>query len=227
MNTVLDHLVVIAASLAEGVAWCERTLGVTPGPGGQHPLMGTHNSLLRIDGPGFERAYLEILAIEPGTTPARQPPLRRWFDMDDPALMQKVQDDGPQLLHWVARTDALDSALACCAARGWDRGPALQASRMTPSGLLQWRISVRDDGQRLLNGVLPTLIEWGDVHPTDAMPASGLRLRRMRLQHPDASALQAWADAVGLKGVEWHVGPTALQATLSTPQGEVQLGSPG
>ena len=30
----LDHLVVGAASLAQGVAWCENTLGVTPGPGG-------------------------------------------------------------------------------------------------------------------------------------------------------------------------------------------------
>jgi hypothetical protein len=97
---------------------------------------------------------------------------------------------------------------------------------MTPQGLLQWRISVRSDGQRLLNGVLPTLIEWGDVHPADAMPASGLCLRRMSLQHPDAAALQAWADAVGLKGVEWHVGPAALQAALSTPKGEVLLGSP-
>jgi hypothetical protein len=146
--------------------------------------------------------------------------------MDDAKLMQQVHAHGPQLLHWVVRTAALDSALACCAAQGWDRGPALQASRMTPSGLLQWRISVRDDGQRLLDGVLPTLIEWGHVHPADAMPASGLRLHRMRLQHPDAVALQAWANAVGLTGVQWHTGPAALQATLSTPQGEVLLGSP-
>ena len=48
MNTQLDHLIVAAATLAEGVAWCEDMLGVTPGPGGQHPLMGTHNRLLKI-----------------------------------------------------------------------------------------------------------------------------------------------------------------------------------
>ena len=29
VNTTLDHLVVIAPSLEAGVAWCERTLGVT------------------------------------------------------------------------------------------------------------------------------------------------------------------------------------------------------
>lgn len=226
MKTALDHLVVIATSLDEGVAWCEQTLGVSPGPGGQHPLMGTHNRLLRIGGPGFERAYLEILAIEPGVQPVRQPPLRRWFDMDDAALMAQVRDRGPQLLHWVARTDALDTVLAYCARHGWHRGPALQASRMTPSGLLQWRISVRDDGQRLMGGVLPTLIEWGNVLPADAMPASGLMLQRMVLQHPQATALQDWAQTVGLAQVEWQCGPAALQAVLSTPRGQVRLGSP-
>jgi uncharacterized membrane protein YphA (DoxX/SURF4 family) len=41
----LDHLVIMASTLAQGVAWCEATLGVTPGPGGEHPLMGTHNRL--------------------------------------------------------------------------------------------------------------------------------------------------------------------------------------
>jgi hypothetical protein len=48
LSVQLDHLVIAAATLEEGVAWCEATLGVTPGPGGKHPLMGTHNRLLSI-----------------------------------------------------------------------------------------------------------------------------------------------------------------------------------
>ena len=226
MSTALDHLVVLADTLEQGVAWCEAQLGVTPGPGGEHPLMGTHNRLLRIDSPGFAQAYLEIIAIQPGRQALRTPPLRRWFDMDDAALQAQLRAQGPQLGHWVARTDALDAALAACSARGWERGPALAASRMTPEGLLQWRISVRDDGQRLLGGVLPTLIEWGAVHPTSAMPASGLQLQALTVQHPQAPALQAWADALGLQGVRWREGPVALQAQLHTPRGEVVLGSP-
>ena len=43
MTAQIDHLVIAANTLEEGVAWCERTLGITPGPGGEHPLMGTHN----------------------------------------------------------------------------------------------------------------------------------------------------------------------------------------
>ena len=37
----IDHLVVAARTLVEGVAWCEATLGVVPGPGGEHALFGT------------------------------------------------------------------------------------------------------------------------------------------------------------------------------------------
>lgn len=225
MNAALDHLVVIADSLDAGVAWCEQTLGVTPGPGGQHPLMGTHNRLLRIDSPGWPRAYLEVIAIEPGVRPLRQPPLHRWFDMDDAQLMAHVRAHGPRLLHWVARTETLSQALARTQESGWDRGEGLQASRMTPQGLLAWQISVRPDGQRLLDGVLPTLIEWGSAHPVDAMPEQGVRLRQLRLQHPEHTRLRTWAQTIGLGQVEWKDGPPALLATLDTPRGPVVLSS--
>ena len=225
MTTSLDHLVVIADSLATGVAWCEQQLGVTPGPGGQHPLMGTHNRLLRIDSSGWPRAYLEIIAIEPGVSPLRHPPLQHWFDMDDADLMASVRTHGPRLLHWVARTDKLGPALAATQLAGWDRGEGLQASRMTPQGLLTWQISVRPDGQRLLDGVLPTLIEWGSAHPAEAMPEQGIRLRQLRLQHPEHTRLRTWAQTIGLGQVEWEDGPPALLATLDTPGGPVVLSS--
>ena len=92
----LDHLVVLATSLASGVAWAEATLGVTPGPGGEHPLMGTHNRLLRLlNGRGQPgAAYLEIIAINPAATPTLQPPEHRWFDMDDLALRERLNEGG-------------------------------------------------------------------------------------------------------------------------------------
>jgi hypothetical protein len=145
--------------------------------------------------------------------------------MDDAQLMASVRAHGPRLLHWVARTNPLGQALATTRQAGWDRGEALQASRMTPQGLLEWQISVRRDGQRLLDGVLPTLIEWGAVHPADAMPSSGVALRQLQLQHPEHSRLQTWAQAIGLEQVEWQGGPPAVQATLDTPHGPVVLTS--
>ena len=69
MNCDIDHLVIGAASLAQGTAWCEATFGVVPGPGGVHPLMGTHNRLLSIGTEAFPNAYLEIIAIDPEAAP--------------------------------------------------------------------------------------------------------------------------------------------------------------
>lgn len=160
--------------------------------------MGTHNRLLSIASPAFPHAYLEIIALDPAATPTRAPGLRRWFDMDDERLMARVHADGPLLAHWVARTSDIQQALIPLQAAGHAPGTVLQASRMTPSGLLQWKITVRDDGQRLLGGTLPTLIEWGETHPTDRMEPSGVTLERLILQHPRPQELSAALHALGL-----------------------------
>lgn len=220
MSARLDHLVVLADTLAQGVAWCEATLGVVPAPGGQHPLFGTHNRLLALGGAAFAQAYLEIIAIDPA---AGEPGRTRWFDMDDQRLRRQVRAQGPQLIHWVARVPELARAAAAWAALGLERGAVLPASRMTPRGLLEWQITVREDGQRLLDGCLPTLIQWGAVHPADALPASGIALESLSLRHPQAALLRAALDAVGLAGVAVEPGPAALQARLATPRGAVTL----
>ena len=225
LSSHLDHLVVIAPDLASGVAWCEATLGITPGPGGEHPLMGTHNRLLRIDSPAFVGAYLEIIAINKIAEPQRQATLKRWFDMDDDAMMQGIERKGPRLCHWVARVPQLPEVVDRWSALGLDAGRVLQAQRPTPQGLLQWQISVRDDGARLLQGCLPTLIQWGEVHPTSSMAHSGVVLREFSVQHPHAELLGVALEDAGLQGVHVTTGPVAMQALLQTPRGEVVLSS--
>ena len=222
MNSV-DHLVVLAPSLAEGVAWCEATLGVVPGPGGEHPLMGTHNRLIPINTAAFPCAYLEIIAINREAVPQRAAGAKRWFDLDDDALQARLRTQGPQLAHWVAEVPDLPQALATLSAQGIDRGQVVAASRPTPQGLLRWQISVRDDGQRLFNGCLPTLIQWGDTHPTQAMADQGVALESLALAHPQAGALRQALDAVGLGAIPVHTGPARLQARLRTPRGPVNL----
>jgi hypothetical protein len=221
----IDHLVVAARTLDDGVAWCEATLGVTPGPGGEHPLYGTHNRLLRLACASAPRAYLEIIAINPRATPTRPTGHARWFDLDDPALQHRLAQHGPQLVHWVASVPDIEAAHARLAALDIQRGPVIGASRPTPQGLLQWRITVREDGQRLFDGALPTLIQWGDTHPAASMPHSGLTLQAFTLSHPEAVRLQQALAAIGLDGVAVAPGPAALSAQLDTPLGPHTPGS--
>ncbi len=225
----LDHLVVMADTLAEGAAWCRATLGASPVEGGRHALFGTHNLLLHLGSPAFPRRYLEIIATDPEAEPAPGPegrPRARWFDMDDPALRQRVRRRGPQLIHWVARVPDIDAAVTALATQGIDRGDVLAASRATAQGALRWKISVRPDGQRLFHGLLPTLIEWGGQHPTDDLPASGVTLRAGLIIHPRAAQLLAACAAVGLGRVAAHTGARAAsQLRFDTPSGLVLLTS--
>ena len=229
MHAHIDHLVIAAHTLDEGVAWCEATLGVTPGPGGEHPLMGTHNRLISIATEAFPLAYLEVIAIDPATKPTRAAGLHRWFDLDDAALQAELAQRGPRLIHFVARVPDAAAALHALSSGAVpvDRGPLIAASRDTAAGRLDWKISVRDDGQRLFYGALPTVIEWGPVHPADAMPPSGVTLTGLHATHPRPEMLQAAHAALGLAQVPVEAGPPNLLAVLQTPRGPVTLESTG
>jgi Glyoxalase-like domain len=221
----LDHLVVLAHSLDEGISWCDSRFGIRPGPGGEHPLMGTHNRLFSIASTGFANAYLEIIAVNPDAKNAQRTGTKRWFDIDDEALRERVRRDGPQFIHWVARVADVGAAVATLGHLGIDRGEVLAASRATATGLLQWQITVRADGQRLFDGGLPTLIQWAAVHPATAFAASGVSLQGLTLRHPQADLLRTACGALGLAAVAVVDGPARLSATFETPRGLVEIHS--
>ena len=227
MTAQVDHLVIAASTLADGVAWCEHTLGITPGPGGEHPLMGTHNRLVSIATAQYPIAYLEIIAIHSGANCTRKQRENRWFDLDQKVLQHSLRENGPQLIHFVASTHSADAAIRALSQIGIERGELIQASRMTAQGLLTWKISVRADGQRLLNGTLPTLIEWGDAHPTHRMPASGVTLQSLTASLPNTDQLRSAYAAIHLQGAGVAQGKPNLIATLQTQRGLVTLESKG
>ena len=231
MNARVDHLVIAARTLDEGVQWCEATLGVVPGAGGAHASMGTHNRLLSIASPAFPRAYLEIIAIDPTARPTRAAPLKRWFDLDDATLQASLAHYGPHLIHLVASVPDLSAALQALAHDPLriDRGHVVHAYRELPEsaggGRLEWQIAVREDGQRLFYGALPTLIQWGPRHPADDMPNSGLALLALEASHPRVDSLRAALDAIDFDAMTLRQGAPDLVATLQTPRGVVTLGS--
>ena len=234
MKTQIDHLVVMAASLEEGVKWCEDTLGITPGPGGEHEKYGTHNRLFKIASPQFPLAYFEIIAINPEAVIPKRAQVPRWFDMDD-ATVQKAVAQGPRLIHFVSSTEDVKAARHVLRTQGIERGQVVHASRKSSKGTLNWQITVREDGERLFNGCLPTLIQWGKpeatdplrLHPRNSLPRSGVTLQSLTVSHPSGAKLQAAFDAIGLANIAIETGPANLVASLQTPKGLVQLQSLG
>jgi hypothetical protein len=209
----LDHLVIVAASLEQGVAWCEARLGAAPSRGGEHLRMGTHNRLLYL-GPSL---YLEIIAINPA---AGQPEFVRWFGMDDPVLRHRVAV-APELRTFMVATDDIASANAVL--------PQLGAIEQMRRGDLQWQITVRPDGVLQEGGCLPGLIQWPKgVHPSAGMQDTGCRLVCLEVRHPDPARLAAQWRAIGLQQDDQLVLQTAaapyLVARVATPNGVIAIG---
>ena len=233
MPTQIDHLVVAATSLEQGVQWCEALFGITPALGGEHALFGTHNRLFKIATPKFSMAYFEIIAINPASVRSKKTTTlhpHRWFDLDNPELQKSISKE-PRLIHFVASTPDIKAARMALRMEGIDRGPAIHAERQTSKGLLHWQISVRADGQRLFDGALPTLIQWGKpdateplrLHPRNTLPRSGVTLQSIDITHPSAEKLQAAYTSIGLNGISISEGPANIKATLKTPKGIVVL----
>lgn len=206
----LDHLVVAAATLQEGVEYVENRLGVTMAPGGQHPRMGTHNAVLRL-GDGI---YLEVIAVDPD---AESPDRPRWFGLDQPLVRAQLQQR-PRLLHWVVNTPDIETTRSRCPI------PPGRVEAMS-RGELHWLITIPEDGSLPAGGVLPSLIQWRtESHPAGRMPETGCRLERLILHHSPAEWLNRTLYASGIDGlIERQSLPTDsppyLEALIETPTG--------
>ena len=80
----LDHIVVAAESLQQGVDYLRATLGVELPKGGFHQTMATHNHLMQLG----DDAYLELIAIDPDTAAPAHP---RWFALDQASMRARLQ----------------------------------------------------------------------------------------------------------------------------------------
>ncbi len=210
-TSTLDHLVVAAATLADGIEYVAEITGATPHPGGKHVAMGTHNALLRLG----EQTYLEIIAIDPVAINPGRP---RWFDLDNIALQAELTLR-PRLIHWVARTIGIERRAAACPI---PLGTVHAMSR----GHYRWRITIPEDGTLPGKGVVPTLIEW-DVpdHPADALPRSNVSIASLAAAHCDPAAMRAAFAALGVDDVPpvTYDREARLAVMLRTPRGMVTL----
>ena len=220
----LDHLVVSARTLDEGVQYVADILGVEPAGGGAHPLMRTHNRLLNLWG----GAYLEVIAADPHADVAREAtetaaPRPRLFALDDPATHARLEN-GPYLSHWVARVDRPKHLPTWQAQYPQRIPPIVPLTR----GDFAWGLSVPEDGafpawQGAGDGVLPSLIQWDTArHPSTVLPETGIALKALKGVHPQADTVAAqlqWLGAAHLIEVHSTDGPAALVAEFETPSG--------
>jgi hypothetical protein len=219
VSTEVDHLVVAASTLDEGVRWCEATLGMTPAAGGRHETMGTHNRLVRLSSAAFPRSYLEIIAIDPDAPP---PQRLRWYALDDLELQASLRKSGPRLINVVVRTQMLETHRWGLQNKGLNPGVPLALHRDSPKGRLSWHIVVRDDGRLLVGGVVPSLLQWDSPSAADALPDQGAALQSLRLDGLPAAA----RDVLRLQGVaiDCDASPR-ITAVVETPHGAVTLQS--
>jgi hypothetical protein len=215
-SVALDHLIVACATLEQGAAWCEATLGAAPVAGGKHALMGTHNRLLQLSSEAWPRLYLELIAIDPQAPAPAHP---RWFGLDAPALQARLAERGPVLIHAVARSTMLDMHRWGLITIGHTPGDPVDLVR----GDYRWQMLVRRDGGLDNGGALPTLLQWQGPHPADALPASGVSLKSLTL----AGVGERVRQLLRLRGVQLDADAAApaLRALLTTPRGEVILES--
>ncbi len=209
MTTHLDHIVVGAETLEQGVDYLEEQLGVTVPAGGEHPLMGTHNRLMKLG----NDVFLEVIAVAPGL---RAPERPRWYGLDDPLVRQQLAKQ-PRLLTWVVNTPIAEAQ----AKTAFCFGRVAPVSR----GDLSWLFGLPDDGRLLASGMVPYLIQWpAGVHPAERMADLDCRLEKLELYHPNPGWLSAVLEAVGaakfaeVKPLAPNASPY-LSAHVTTPTG--------
>lgn len=174
----LDHLTVIAPTLAEGGSHVRACLDLDVPFGRRHDDMGTHNHLLQLGG----SVYLEIVALDPE---AARPARRRWFGLDDQAQVRRDWEEGRRLRGWVARSDAIDAVIA-----GRERifGEKVPLPALDPT----FDFAIPGDGSLPLDGAAPSIIDRrGTPRSMTGIADLGARLRSFTLEHPDPGAVAA------------------------------------
>ena len=210
----LDHIVLAADSLQQGVDYVRELLGVDIPKGGFHQTMATHNHLMQLG----NEAYLEVIAIDPD---AGQPPHPRWFALDE-AVMRAALAREPRLITWVMNTPDIHQLVESI---DFDIGSPTPLSRDS----LRWEIALTDDGRLLNGGMLPYCIQWhSQPHPSHGMADLGSHLQTLTLHHNRPQWLADRLAALGadhLVKIEPLPDDTApyLSATIETPTGIITL----
>lgn len=212
MTTKLDHLVLGAETLAQGIHYVESLLGVTVPPGGEHPRYGTHNRVMRLG----DDCYFEIIAIDPAATPEKTP---RWYGLDDPRIKSRISRS-PALIAWVASVSDLTTVAD---AAHWIDGEITEISR----GNMHWQMLLPKAGLAD-DPLLPWFIHWPEgQHPLPGMQSLDCSLARIGAAVPDPDYFSACLNSVGAQSLidveDSGTDAPGLQVSIQSPKGRIDL----
>jgi len=216
MKTRIDHLVVGALNLQQGVSYVKEVLGIVMPYGGMHVQMGTHNHLMQLG----EDVFLEVISINPDIDPPKAP---RWYGLDDPFIKRQIEKR-PVFLTWVVNTKNINEFLQKASV-------SFGTPELIRRGELSWYFGIPDDGRLIAGGMLPYVIEWQtDRHPASNMADVGCRLKSLEIHHPLPLWLKSVLECIGASDlVKVHAlpknGVPHLIAKIDTPNGERKLHS--
>lgn len=210
MNHRIDHFAIGADSLEQGVDALQALLGVAIPNGSKHDLMSTHNCVMQAG----NESFFELISIDPD---APDPGRTRWFTLDNPKTKKRVAER-PRALCWVVNTDDLDAVVKTSPV---DLGEVVTFTR----GDRSWRLTVPADGHLPGGALLPAFIEWSPgPHPSTAQQDLGVRLKRVKLSHPEPEKLREQLDALQVAHLADVIqGPAGLSFELESPSGTVTI----
>ncbi len=196
LSSTLDHLVIAASTLTQGLDFCEEFLGIRPPKGGRHVRMGTHNHLLY----SGDNEFIEIIAIDSRAT---QPQQSRWFGLDAEEMQARLHIK-PYLATFVARTGDIAAAFTAL--------PEIGSVQEMQRDALQWQISIPRDGKLVENGTMPSLIQWPEgLRVTSTMSDFGYRFVKLEVYHPQPARLaEKWARIGLCSDARLSIMPCAL-----------------
>ncbi|MEP0072411.1 MAG: VOC family protein [Marinomonas sp.] len=204
----IDHIVVGADSLEQGIDALQKTLGVALPKASKHDAMSTHNCVAPV---GNER-FIEILSIDPD---APEPGRARWFAMDNPEIQASFKEKA-SAYHWVVGTSDLDAVVA--------NSPIEMGEIVTfTRGERSWRLNIPKDGSLAEEGLIPTFIEWSPgAHPSTGMVELGLSLEEVVLTHPEPAKLKEMLSMLGVLELASVVEGSEknIAFKMKTPSGE-------
>jgi hypothetical protein len=198
----LDHIVIGALTLEQGVNYVKRSLGSEPYGSGRHEGQGTHNKVMRLG----DEVYLEVIAPDPTSDVKPQ-----WFSLGDEKMLESLSKN-PRLIAYVAQTNELEKLLK-------ETQYPLEAKPARRDSL-RWQFGFSNEGELLDDGLLPYVLQWETPHPAWAMKDSGCSLVRLQGFHPEPAHIQQTLQSLGFSDITVQYGDVPhLKAVIRTLDG--------